>query len=236
MPTVETILNSDTKTQILRTLALNDKSYSSADLEEATTKDITSIYKALENLRDEKVLKTIQTEGKTKYYKIDNTNRTITEIITTPSFPGEIGRLFLSEVEQYGLGELPPHPLNIVFDFRKKLINQIEGLKTIILFGSAARGEYTLGSDLDFYIVCKDNKKDTESLIFEFANQYDHEFSLKVRTVEQYEEDFSRPLSKLANSITKDGFSLLYGDAQEITEYISEASSGGVYTLGSVEE
>jgi len=224
MPTIETTLNTDTKIQILRTLSINDKSYSSPDLEEATTKDITSIYKALEDLRKENVLKTIQTEGKTKYYKIEKPERGVTELMTPSSFPGALRHIFFSEINQYGLNELPPHPLNIVFDFRKKLINQVEGIKTIILFGSAARGEYALGSDLDFYIVHENNKQNIESKVFDISEKYDHEFSLEVKTVEQYEEDFSKPLSKLADSMIKDGYSVLYGNGKKPKKYINEAT------------
>lgn len=222
MATVETVLNSDTKAQILRTLAVNDKSYSTEDLEKATTKDITSIYKALEELREEKILKTIQVEGKTKYYKLNTTESSIIVLGGAPDFPKSINTLFHDEIRSYNLENLPKYPLNVVFDFRKKLIRKIDGLEKIILFGSAATGEYTLDSDLDFYIVCREAGVEVEDQIHEIAENYDHEFSLVIKSEKQYQEDFTKPVSKLADSIIKDGFTSLYGEVDEINQYIED--------------
>ncbi|QGA80172.1 nucleotidyltransferase domain-containing protein [Candidatus Nanohalobium constans] len=223
MATLETVLNSDTKVQILRTLAVNDKSYAAEDLERETTKDITSIYKALEDLRDEKILKTIQTEGKTKYYKLDTRESSVIGMSVPVDFSASINKLLYDEMKQYGLNNLPKYPLNIVFDFRKKLIGKIDDdLEKIILFGSAANGEYTLDSDLDLYIVCKEAGVEAEDQIHEIAESYDHEFSLAIKSEKQYQEDFTKPVSKLADSIIKDGFTTLYGEVEEINQYIED--------------
>jgi len=227
MATAETILNSDTKIQILRTLAMSDRSYSAEDLEKETTKDITSIYKALEDLRREKTLEIVQTDGKKKYYRLTGGTPSGLSMMgeTLPGVGQSIQSFFSSETRRYNLGKLPPHALNIIFNFRKNLLNQVEGLEELILFGSAATGNYSLGSDIDLYIVLEKNDKDLENKIYSTAEQYRHEFSLMIKSKEEYQNEFSKPLSKLADSIIKDGYRILYGEGKQLKKYSTKGEN-----------
>lgn len=211
LATLESIFSSEAKVEILRTLSIDKRAYSAQNLEKVTTKSIATIYDALEELRNEDVLNTVQTDGKTKYYRINDENQFL-DRIQTLTFGDE-------QKTNLGTAELPPHPINTLFNFRKRLIQKLDGLKKIILFGSAAQGSYSLGSDLDLYIVVEEKRTDIENQIYDISNQYDHEFSLVIKGREQYESDFSKPLVKLADSIIKEGYAILYGDAEQLRQY-----------------
>lgn len=213
--------------EILRTLSIDNRAYSAQDLEKVTTKSIATIYDALEELRDENILDTVQTDGKTKYYRINNENQLL-DRIRSLTFKDE-------QKTNLGSTELPPHPTNTLFNFRKKLIQKIDGLTEVILFGSAAQGKYSLGSDLDLYIVVEEKSVDIEDRLYDIANKYDHEFSLIIKDKEQYNSDFSKPLVKLADSIIKEGYAILYGNAEQLRQYTKpnkpDYNKGGFTTL-----
>lgn len=213
MATIESILSSEAKIEILRTLCLDNNIYSAQDFEKTTTKNKSTIYKALEELRKENALKTVPVRGNTKYYRLNDEDNLIEEIKS----------MILVHEYRSNLGAvgLPPYPVNVIFNFRKKLIQNLDGLKEIILFGSAVAGDYTLESDLDFYIVCEEAGVEVEDQIHEIAEGYDHEFSLIIKSEEQYNSDFEKPVSKLADSIIKDGFVSVYGGAGNLEQYIS---------------
>lgn len=205
------MFSSDAKVEILRTLSVDKRAYSAQDLEKVTTKSMATIYDALKDLRNENILNTVQTEGKTKYYRINNDNQFL-DRIQSQTFKDE-------QKNNLGNSELPPHPTNILFNFRKKLIQKIEEIKEIILFGSAAQGKYSLGSDLDLYIVVEEKSAGIEDQIYDIASKYDHEFSLLIKDEEQYNSDFSKPLVKLAESIIKKGYAILYGNGEQLRQY-----------------
>lgn len=223
MASIERTLGPDTKTQILRALTLSGMNHSAEELERVTTKGKATIYQALEDLRDEKAMKVVQTNGKKKYYKL----RDVAIVGGVPAadqpVPSALYHLFRSELNQYGLQDLPAYPVNVIFDFKKKLLDKYEGISHIILFGSAARGTYSVNSDLDFYIVHREEEPDLEAKIRSLARSYDHEFSIIIRNTEKYENDFEKPMSDLADNIVNQGHQFIYGDSSLVDRYIDES-------------
>lgn len=205
---VESLFSSETKIQILRTLSGSNRSFSAQELEGETTKNRAAIYKALESLKNESALKEIRTEGKTRYYRLNQQKGLI----------NQVELLFEAEKRNYGAKNIPNKVMNILFNLKQKLENQVEDLEKIILFGSTARGDYTLNSDIDLYIVGEKLDKEIEDRIYEIVESYDHDFSLIMRSDEDYRNEFEKPISSLADSIIKDGFITLYGFGDKVIQ------------------
>lgn len=203
---LETIFSSETKIEILRTLSGSNRSFSAGELERETTKNIAGIYRALEGLKNQKIIKEIKTKGKTSYYRLNREK----EIVN------QIERIFEEEEKHYRVKNIPKKVLNILFNLKVKLSNQLKELKLIILFGSTARGDYTPESDLDLYIVVEDLNKGKEDKIYDLAEKYEHKFSLIIKSQEEFSSDFSEPVSSLADSILKQGYLILYGSKNKV--------------------
>ncbi len=139
-----------------------------------------SVANALIRLEKGNILK-YKTEGKNKYYFLNEFNPYIKEIVQ------------ISEVEKK-------------YEFLKKnkviekLIREIEGQKSkiIILFGSYAKGTATKNSDLDLYVVGDFDKGNLEK-----------DYRIKIQVVKSNEEKFDsrNPLIKeiLENHIVLKG-------------------------------
>ncbi len=93
-----------------------------------------------------------------------------------------------------------------IFDFVKK-ISDLEEVISITLFGSAAKGEATQQSDIDFLVVVSHMK--IEENIMKFANEisdkHNKKFQVIVKTKKLKDLD-----SSMIEDISKDGI-LLYG-------------------------
>lgn len=217
MASIESIFSSETKIQIMRVLSLSNRAYSVEDIVRETTKNKSAVYNALDSLKKEKVVVALRTEGKTKYYRT-NTQSELTTSIQT---------LFQEERNiELGLRNVPVKAINTLLNTRTKLINNIESLDKVILFGSVARNQYTPTSDIDLYIVVEDKSKEIEDKIYDIIHSYEHEFSTIIKSKEDYKQDFEKPPSNLAESILKEGYVLLYGDADnEFSEYYEEGEN-----------
>ena len=198
---VESIFSSETKIQILRTLSSTNSSYSAQELEKEVTKNSAAIYSALDSLKKEEILIDLQPEGKTRYYQLNEEKEV----------KNAVENLFEAEKQEYKVKNIPTHILNLIFNLKQKLVNQVDDLDRIILFGSTARGSYTSSSDIDLYIVIKEKTKEKEDQIYEITEEYNQEFSLIMRDREHYLEEFEKAVSSLAKSIVKDGYITLYG-------------------------
>ena len=196
---VGTIFSSETKIEILRVLASSNRSYSAKELTKETTKKQPSIYNALNSLRQEGVLHAIREKG-TTFYRLE----------TAHPMSEAIEALFETEKKRYRFKNLPIKTTNILLSIKKQLVNQIDGLEKIILFGSAARGDFTPQSDIDLYIVVDESGTELENDIYDLADGYDHEFSLIIRSRDEFRSDFEEPKTSLASSITTDGSIVIY--------------------------
>lgn len=217
MASIESIFSTETKVQVLRVLSLNNRAYSVEDIVSETTKNKSAVYNAVRSLQKENIIKTLKTEGKTKYYK-NNTEKPLTTHIET-LFQEERNR-------ELGPRNLPAKVINTVLNTRLKLINNIKGLDKVILFGSTARDQYTPTSDIDLYIVVENKDKETEDAIYDIIHSYSHDFSTIIKSKEEYKKEFEKPPSELAKSIITQGKVILYGKIDEdFTEYIEQGEN-----------
>lgn len=209
---IQRILSSPTKVQLLRIMSSNATAYSPKDLEEETTKNISVIYDALNELESDNIIKRVNTDGKTRYYRLNKNN----------SLAKNLKELFEAEAEDHGVEHLPANLQNTIYDAENKLRNNIKDLKIIILFGSVARGNFTPESDIDLYLVVKEKNREKEDQIYDILDDYEKEFSVMLRNIDEFNQEFGENMSELAKSILLEGFTLLYISDNNLKDTILE--------------
>ena len=198
------VLSSSTKLQVLRTLSDTKSALSPQELEKSTTKNISVIYDAVRELSEEGILTSVK-EGKKNYYRLNKDNKVA----------GQLVNLFKAESEEYSLEELPSHLTNLVFEVTDELSKNAEGIKAVIMFGSMARGDFTPESDIDLYTVLEETGVKKEDQIYEVVEGFDREFSIITRDIEGYRSDFGKEKSDLGKSILLDGYAVLLNKMEE---------------------
>ena len=98
--------------------------------------------------------------------------------------------------------------------FKEKLLSEIpDKVLKIIIFGSYARGEETMDSDLDILVVITEKSKKLEKRIFDIAYEimWEHNFtpliSLEIMTEEQWQL-LKKKNSSFYRNIQKEGIIL----------------------------
>ena len=98
--------------------------------------------------------------------------------------------------------------------FKEKLLSEIpDKVLRIIIFGSYARGEETMDSDLDILVVITEKSKKLEKRIFDIAYEimWEHNFtpliSLEIMTEEQWQL-LKKKNSSFYRNIQKEGIIL----------------------------
>lgn len=202
---VEGVLSSPSKVQVLRVLSDSSSAYSPQELEQETTKNISVIYDAVRELEDEGVIKSVKANGRKNYYRLNKDS----------SICKQVKQLFKAEKEEYGLEEMPAYLVNIILDVANKLKSKVEGIEMILLFGSIARGNFTPESDIDLYLVLKEKTTEKENKIYDILGNYDKEFSAVIRDEEGYESDFIDETSDLGRSIVLEGYAIIYSSLDQ---------------------
>lgn len=101
--------------------------------------------------------------------------------------------------------ELPPQTQSALRDIARRA-GLAAGAKLVLVFGSVARGEALVGSDLDLLLVMDD-----ESNLLEAGLKAQREFSPRrfpMDFVTLYERDFLDPLNGLSLEAKRDGLVL----------------------------
>ena len=98
---------------------------------------------------------------------------------------------------------------DLIKKFRNEIISKYQNkIYKIILFGSYARGDYKIDSDVDLLIVWQGDRNSGAEKIEDVAYEYLLEkgvyFSIKVLTVEQY-NDLSIKGSPFIKNIEEEG-------------------------------
>lgn len=220
---IERVLSSPSKVQVLRVLSDSSSAYSPQELEKETTKNISVIYDAVRGLEGDGVIKSVKADGKKNYYRLNNDN----------FISKQVKQLFKTEKEEYRLEELPAHLVNIIFDAENRLRKKVEGLKMILLFGSMARGDFTPESDIDLYLVLEEKNTENEDHIYDILDKYEKEFSAIIRDEEGYKSDFIDEISDLGRSIVLEGYSIIHSD---LDQNIDELYGGIITKYGDKSE
>ncbi|MBS3081754.1 nucleotidyltransferase domain-containing protein [Candidatus Pacearchaeota archaeon] len=142
---IETIIGSQEKVKILRVLLETKIAYSLADIKELSGLSIGAIHKVKNLLLKENLIIEKKGKGKQKYYQINIENKYFNNLAT------------IFDYEKNERRNIPVHIWNKLETLCSKLKNRFNhksrSIKDIILYGSLARGEFRINSDIDLIII-----------------------------------------------------------------------------------
>ncbi len=199
---IENLLGSKTKIKILRVLSEIRTSYSLKSLKKETALSLGITHKAVEELAQENIVLKLKGTGKEKLYKFNSHHE-----LAEPLF-----NIFKTEktTQRNEVILLPTWNRLEQFVAKNK-----EKANLILLFGSVARGDATVQSDIDLVVISKNNKTKIET---------DHpKINLTLLTLAAFKE-ISQQNTALYRNLKKDGL-ILYLDPklkQEFSQFLTE--------------
>ena len=132
----------------MRILLENKIAYSFSDIQKLSGLSIGVIHKVITLLKDEGLIVEKKGKGKQRFYQVNLENK----------YSNFFSSIFYEEDNDRR--NIPLHIWNRLEIICSKLKTKIKGIKHIILFGSLARGEFRINSDIDLLIITKENFKD----------------------------------------------------------------------------
>lgn len=144
---IENLLGSKAKVKILRVLSETRTAFSLKNLVAETELSLSIVHKAAEELAEEGILLKIKGTGKERLYKFN----------ADSPFAAAIFELFKVEKTRQRKEIIFMHTWSVLEDVVSKIKNKSN---LIILFGSQARGDATLNSDIDLLIVPKNSQEE----------------------------------------------------------------------------
>lgn len=144
---LETILDSKPKVKILRVLIDGRTAFSMYDIKKLSGLSIGAVHKVVTSLSKEGIVFEKKGKGKQRFYQINIDNKYSKNIIN------------LFEDEKSERRFIPVHIWNKLESLCSEVKNKFS-IKGIILFGSLARGEFRMSSDIDMLIITHDNFKE----------------------------------------------------------------------------
>ena len=151
---IENLIGSKAKVKILRVLSEIRTAYNLNNLKAETELSLGIVHKASEELTEEGLLLKIKGNRKERLYKFN----------TDSPFASSIFELFKVEKTRQRKEIIFMHTWSILEDIVSKIKSKSI---LIILFGSQARGDATLNSDIDLLIMPKNSKEEILDLMRE---------------------------------------------------------------------
>jgi len=137
---IENLLGSKAKVKILRILSEARTAYSLKSLKAETELSLSIVHSSAEELAEEGILLRIKGTRKERLYKFD----------TDSPFAAAIFELFKTEKTRQRKEIIFMHTWSVLEDVVSKIK---EKSNLIVLFGSQARGDATLNSDIDLLVI-----------------------------------------------------------------------------------
>ena len=144
---VENLLGSKAKVKILRVFSEAKTAYSIKSLKAETELSLSIVHRSAEELAEEGILLRIKGTGKERLYRFD----------TDSPFAPSIFELFKTEKTRQRKEIIFMHTWSILEDVVSKVK---EKSNLIVLFGSHARGDATLNSDIDLLVIPKNSNEE----------------------------------------------------------------------------
>jgi len=144
---IENILGTKVKVKILRVLSESRTAFSMQNIKNETELSLGIIHKALKDLGEEKIILKIKGSRKERLFKFNAEN----------PFAHTIFELFRIEKTVQRKEIVFLHSWNILESAVAKIKQKS---KLIILFGSQARGDATLRSDIDLFVISKKSSQE----------------------------------------------------------------------------
>lgn len=145
---IETIIGSQAKVKILRLLLETKIAYSMEDTRKMTGLSIGVIHKTLHSLAKENLVILKKGEGKKRFYQANLDNKYVTKLSS------------VFEDEKNERRSIPVHIWNRLEGICSELLTKVNDIKEIILYGSLARGELRINSDIDLFVLTESDFKD----------------------------------------------------------------------------
>lgn len=149
---IETIIGSREKVKVLRTLFETKTAYSLKDIKELSGLSIGAIHKVKNLLLKDNIIVEKKGRRKQRYYQINIENRYFNNLAT------------IFDREKNERRNIPLHIWNQLETLCTSLKNRFsiksKSIKEIILYGSLARGEFRINSDIDLMIVIEEEFRD----------------------------------------------------------------------------
>ena len=145
---IETVIGSPAKVKILRLLLETKIAYSMEDIRKMTGLSIGVIHKTLHSVAKENLVVLKKGEGKKRFYQANLDNK----------YAAKLSAVF--EDEKNERRGIPLYIWNRLESICSELVTKVNDMKEIILFGSLARGELRINSDIDLFILTGDDFKD----------------------------------------------------------------------------
>ena len=155
---IENLLGSKAKVKILRVLSETRTAYSLKSIVAETELSLSIVHKAAEELAEDGILLRIKGTGKERLYKFN---------VDLP-FAAAIFELFKVEKTRQRKEIIFMHTWSILEEVVSKIKDKSN---LIILFGSQARGDATLNSDIDLLVVPKSSQQEILDSIRELQNK-----------------------------------------------------------------
>lgn len=171
---VENLLGSKTKVKVLRVLSESRAAFSLQNLKNETELSIGIIHKALEDLVEEGILLKIKGSRKERLFKFNTEN----------PFAHNIFELFRIEKTWQRKEIVFLHTWNVLESAVAKIK---ESSSLIMLFGSQARGDATLRSDIDLFVVPKNSKEEIFDALREVKSS--NKINLTIISLEAFKSD-----------------------------------------------
>jgi len=198
---IETIIGSQEKVKVLRVLFETKIAYSLTDIKELSGLSIGAIHKVKNLLLKENLL--IEKKGKRKqrYYQINIQNRYFNSLST------------IFDYEKNERRNIPIHIWNKLESLCSSLKNKFnyksKSIKEIILYGSLARGEFRINSDIDLIIIV-DGEFQDETKIRKLCQDTKLKNKINPTFVTQKEIELARSKgSDYYENIYKEGLKLI---------------------------
>ena len=145
---IETIIGSPLKVKVLRVLLEYKQAYSLKEIKEYSGLSIAGIHKVIKLLLKEKIIVEKKGRGKQRYYQINLENK----------YSNNFAVIF--DYEKNERRGIPLHIWSRLEMLCSGLKNKFRDIKDIVLYGSLARGELRINSDIDLLIITENEFED----------------------------------------------------------------------------
>lgn len=143
---LETIIGSPVKVKVLRVLLESKTAHSLADIEKLSGLSIGAVHKVVMMLAKESIVLFKKREGrKGGYYQINMDNK----------YSNNFSVIF--DYEKAERRNVPLHVWNILETLCSNLKSEFKKINDVLLYGSMARGEFRINSDIDLLIITEDD-------------------------------------------------------------------------------
>ena len=141
---IETIIGSSLKVKVLRVLIESKIAYSMGDIKKLSGLSAGGVHKVITPLLKEGIITQKKGKGKQRFYQVNLENK----------YASKLSGIF--EDERNERRGIPLHIWNVLESLCSDLKTKIKDIKDLILFGSLARGEFRIYSDIDLLIITED--------------------------------------------------------------------------------